>query len=262
MPDLDLHDVRLHWRESGAPDGFPLVFANSLGTDTRLWDAVADTLPDGFRVIRFDKRGHGLSACPTPPYTLDDLVRDAEGLLGYLGIASCVFIGCSVGGMIGQALAYRRPGLIKALVLSNSAARMGEPQMWEDRIAAVEAGGLEAIADQVLQRWFSDGFLAGPEAAVWRARLIETPKAGYIGCCAAIAGADLTDTTSELALPALVIAGSEDQASPPELVRKTADMIRGAAYHCIDGAGHLPSVEAPGDFADVLLPFLDEYARK
>ena len=261
MRVLKANGVKLNWREDGDPAGVPLVFANSLGTDLRLWDQILPLLPSGLRIIRFDKRGHGLSDCPAAPYAMDDLVSDAEALLNGLGISDCAFVGLSIGGMIGQGLAARRPDLIRALVLSNTAAKMGEAAMWQARIDAIRAGGIEALADAVMERWFSPAFLARPELTAWRNMLTRTPVEGYIGCCQAIAGADLTESTKALTLPTLAIAGREDGASPPALVQGTADMIAGSRFTVIEGAGHLPCVEDPAAYAALLTDFLKEHAH-
>ena len=253
--------VGLNWREDGDPAGYPVVFANSLGTDMRLWDQVLPLLPRGLRIIRFDKRGHGLSDCPPAPYAMEDLVSDAEALLDGLGLRACVFVGLSIGGMIGQGLAARRPDLVAALVLSNTAAKMGDAAMWQTRIDAIRAGGIEALADAVMERWFSPAFLSRPELTAWRNMLTRTPVEGYVGCCHAIAGADLSESTSTLSLPVLAIAGREDGASPPALVQGTADMIAGSRFAVIEGAGHLPCVEDPAAYAALLNEFLKEHAH-
>lgn len=252
--------VRLHWREDGDPAGVPVVFANSLGTDLRLWDQLVPLLPGGLRIIRFDTRGHGLSDCPQAPYAMDDLITDTEALLDGLGVSACVFVGLSIGGMIGQGLAARRSDMVRALVLSNTAARMGDAAMWQTRIDAIRAGGIEALTDAVMERWFSPAFLARPEVTAWRNMLTRTPPAGYIGCCHAIAGADLSDTTRRLTLPTLAIAGGADRASPPDLVQATARMITSSRFEVIAGAGHLPCVETPEAYAALLMDVLKEHA--
>ncbi len=257
MQIADLSDVHLHYRWDGDPAGRVLVFANSLGTDLRLWDPVMPLLPPNLRILRYDMRGHGLSACPPAPYSMDDLTNDAEKLLDHLDIPDCTFIGLSVGGMVGQALA-RRSTRIKALVLSNSAALMGTPRMWRDRMQAIREGGLEAIADAVLDRWFAPTFRRSAEAMLWRNMLVRVPTDGYLGCCAAIGDADLTKETAGLTLPTLVIAGADDGASPPELVQATAGLIPGASFEVIENAGHLPCVEQPGIYARLLIDFLEE----
>jgi 3-oxoadipate enol-lactonase len=258
MNILDLGDIRLHWREDGDPAGRPVLFANSLGTDLRLWDAVIPRLPRGLRLIRYDKRGHGLSDAPPAPYAMGALVRDAERLADALAVRDAVVIGLSIGGMIAQGLAVKRPDLVRALVLSNTAARIGTAAMWDDRIAAVRAGGVAALADAVMERWFSRPFRAGVEITGWRNMLTRTPAEGYMGCCAAIAGTDFYTTTAGLRLPVLAIAGSEDGSTPPDLVRETAALVPGSRFCLIRGAGHLPCVEKPAEYAGILTAFLEE----
>ncbi len=258
MNIADLGDVRLHYRVDGDPDGAPLVFANSLGTDLRLWDAVIPLLPEGLRIIRHDMRGHGLSSAPNPPYSMGALVRDAEALLDLLGVRDAVFVGLSIGGMIAQGLAVKRLDLVRALVLSNTAAKIGTKAMWAERIAAVNAHGIDSLADAVLERWFSKSFRATPELEAWRNMLIRQPVAGYAGCSAAISGTDFYTPTSGLRLPVLGIAGSEDGATPPDLVRETVDLVPGSRFELIRGAGHLPCVEKPAEYAAILTAFLRE----
>ncbi|TYC79756.1 3-oxoadipate enol-lactonase [Stappia sp. BW2] len=259
MKIASLPGADIHWREDGDPDGTPVVFANSLGTDLRLWDNVIDLLPEtGLRLIRFDKRGHGLSSCPRGPYSMDALASDAEHLLDHLEIGSCMFVGLSIGGMIGQLLAHRQPKRIKGLVLSNTGAKMGEAAMWQDRISKIRVGGIECLADAILDRWFSADFRHTADCLAWRHMLVRTPVEGYLGCCEAIAGTDLTDSTSELSLPVLGIGGSEDLASPPAMVRGTADLVPGSRYVEISGVGHLPCVEKPDVFTGHLMTFLKE----
>ncbi|MCX7558941.1 3-oxoadipate enol-lactonase [Sulfitobacter sp. F26204] len=256
MKIFDTGDVRLHYRVDGPADGAPVVFANSLGTDMRLWDAVLPLLPEGPRYIRYDKRGHGLSSCPEGPYSMGALITDAERLLDHLNVKGCVFVGLSIGGMIAQGLAVKRLDLIRAMVLSNTAAKIGTPAMWEERITAVETGGIEALADGVMQRWFSAGFCTSPELELWRNMLVRGEDRGYTGCCAAISGTDFYTPTSGLRLPALGIAGDEDGSTPPDLVRETLDLIPGSKFHLIRKAGHLPCVEKPEEYAAILSDFL------
>ncbi len=249
-------DVQLHYRIDGDPDGAPVVFANSLGTDLRLWDAVLPLLPAGLKLIRYDKRGHGLSSLPDEPYSMGALVRDAERLLDLLEIRDSLFVGLSIGGMIAQGLAVKRPDQIRAMVLSNTAAKIGTPQMWQDRIDAVRSGGIEALADAIMERWFSRAFRDRPELALWRNMLIRQPADGYIGCSAAITGTDFYTPTSGLRLPTLGIAGDEDGSTPPDLVRETVDLVPGSRFELIRRAGHLPCVEQPAAYADELNRFI------
>lgn len=258
MQIADLGDVQLHYRVDGDPDGAPIVFANSLGTDLRVWDAVVARLPRGLRIIRYDKRGHGLSSCPPGPYSMGALVRDAERLLDQLEVRDALFVGLSVGGMIGQGLAVKRLDMVRALVLSNTAAKIGTPEMWQQRIAAVREQGIEALADSVMERWFARDFRAKPDLQLWRNMLVQQSREGYAGCCAAIAGTDFYTPTSGLRLPCLGIAGSEDGSTPADLVRETVDLIPGSQFHLIRRAGHIPCVEQPEEYADRLSAFLKE----
>jgi 3-oxoadipate enol-lactonase len=260
MQAIKTNGLTLHVQETGDPEGAPVVFANSLGTDLRLWDALIPLLPKGLRFIRFDKRGHGMSECPDGPYSMADLTADVEGLIEVLDLGPVTFVGLSIGGMIGKSLAAHRPDLVRALVLSNTAAKMGDPASWNDRIAAITEAGLLPLERAILDRWFGPRFRATPEAALWGAMLCRTPQSGYLGCCAAIANADLTETTRALRMPALFIAGSHDGASSPDLVSATAALIPGGTFHVIEGAGHLPCVEDPAAFAAILNPFLKEHA--
>jgi len=259
MPMADLGDIALHYREDGDPSGAPLVFANALGTDLSLWDAVLPRLPDGLRIIRYDMRGHGASDCPPAPYTMGALVRDAEALLDHLNVRDCAFVGLSIGGMVAQGLAIKRLDQMRALVLSNTAAKIGQPAMWQDRIAAVRAGGMAAVADATLERWFSKRFRKDDtHIAPVRQMLLRTPPEGYMGCSAAIAGTDFYTPTSGLRLPTLGVAGSDDGSTPPDLVRETVDLIHGSKLHLIRQAGHLPCIDQPEAFAQALGDFLKE----
>lgn len=256
MQAVEINGITMHYRDEGT--GAPVVFCNSLGTDLRLWDKVVARLPAGLRLIRFDKRGHGLTAAPPAPYTMGALVRDAEALIDHLGLRDVVFVGCSIGGMVAQGLAVKRMDQVRAIVLSNTAARIGTSEMWQHRIDTVAAHGVEALADAVMERWFSKGLRADPEMILWRNMLVRTPSNGYAGCSAAIAGTDFYTTTASLSLPTLAIAGSEDGSTPPDLVRETANLIKGSRFHLIRGAGHLPMVEKPDEFSTALASFLKE----
>ena len=256
MQIANLGDVQLHYRIDGDPGGAPLVFSNSLGTDLRLWDAILPLLPAGLKIVRYDMRGHGLSSVPPAPYSMGALVRDAERLLDRLDIRDCAFVGLSIGGMIAQGLAVKRLDQVRALVLSNTAAKIGTPQIWAERIAQIEAQGLEALADATMQRWFGKAFLGSPEVQLWRNMLVRQPAEGYIGCATAISGTDFYTPTSGLRLPTLGIAGDADGATPPDLVRETVDLIPGSTFRLIRGGGHLPCVDQSQAYAKALTDFL------
>lgn len=258
MPIAELDGLRLNYRDEGDLAGAPVVFANALGSDLRIWDAVVARMPPGLRLIRYDKRGHGQSDCPPPPYRMGALVGDAERLLDHLGVRDCVFVGLSIGGMIAQGLAVKRLDLVRGLVLSNTAAKIGTAEMWQERIKAVEEQGIEPMADNVMERWFGKDFRATPELTLWRNMLVQQSRAGYAGCCAAIAGTDFYTPTSGLRLPCLGFAGAEDGSTPPDLVRETVDLIPGSQFHLIRRAGHIPCVEKPDEYTERLTTFLKE----
>ena len=256
MPMADLGDLGLHYDLTGPEGAPPLVLIHALGTDLRLWDAVLPLLPPGLRVLRFSLRGHGLSDAPPAPYAMGALVRDAERLIEHLGLREAVVVGLSIGGLVAQGLAVKRLDLVRGLVLSNTAARIGNADVWAQRIALIEAQGLDSIADATLERWFARPFRTSAQARLWRNMVTRTPLAGYLGCSAAIAGTDFYTTTAGLRLPLLGIAGSEDGSTPPDLVRETVDLVPGARFALIRGAGHLPVIDQPEAWAAHVGQFL------
>ncbi|MEJ1160943.1 3-oxoadipate enol-lactonase [Prosthecomicrobium sp. N25] len=250
--------IEVHIALEGPEGGMPVVFANSLGTDLRVWDAVVPLLPKGLRMLRYDKRGHGLTGATREPYTIDLHVADLTGVLDALGIRGAVVVGLSIGGLIAQGLAAARPDLVRALVLMDTAHRIGTAETWNQRIEAIRAGGLDSIGDAVMERWFSAGYRAAypEEVAGWRNMLVRTTVDGYLGSCAAIRDADLEREARSIMVPTLLLCGSADLSTPPDLVRGTAEIIPGARFEVIDGAGHLPCVEAPERTADLISGFV------
>ncbi|WP_128255369.1 3-oxoadipate enol-lactonase [Falsirhodobacter deserti] len=245
----------MHYAASGPEDGPAVVFANSLGTDLRLWDALLPLLPAGLRLIRYDKRGHGLSDAG-PDDGIEGLAQDVAALIEHAARGPVVLVGLSIGGLIAQQVAATRPDLLRGLVLSNTAAKLGTAESWQARITAVRENGMAAIAPAVMERWFAPAFLDRPERALWQRMMERTDPDGYVAACRALAAADLTASTRALRLPTIVIGGSADGASPPAVVEATAALIEGASFHMIPDTGHLPPVEAPRAMADILTPFL------
>lgn len=235
-----------------------LVFINSLGTDLRIWDRVAADLGRHWGLVRYDKRGHGLSELGDGGQSIADHADDLAGLLDRLGVTAAVLCGLSVGGMIALALAERRPDLAAGLILCDTAPRIGTAESWNARIDTVRRGGMEAIADGVMQRWFSPGFHAdrGAELRGYRAMLARTPAEGYAATCAAIRDADLSQAARRVALPSLCVVGEHDQATPPDLVGAMAATIAGARFEILAGAGHLPCVEQPAALCALIRDFL------
>ena len=258
MKAIETNGVVLHVDDQGSEDRPALVFSNSLGTDLRVWQPLLPHLRHDMRIIRYDKRGHGLSTFPGGPFSIDDLASDLAGLLDQLGLQGAVVVGLSVGGMIAQALAATRPDLVRGLVLCDTAHKIGPPDIWETRIQAISQGGIGTIGEAILERWFSADFRANrpQDLSLWRAMLTRTPVEGYLATCMAIRDADLTEVAAGLDLPVTCVVGSEDGATTPALVKSTAELI-GADFVEIEGAGHLPSVEAPKTLADIIDDFLE-----
>ena len=252
-----LPDLRLNARLSG-PEGAPaLVLSHALGTDMSIWDDLIPLLP-GLRILTYDHRGHGGSDVPKGPYAMGAMIRDVERLMEHFALKDAVFVGVSLGGLVAQGLAIKRLDLIRALVLSNTAARIGAPSLWQSRAEEVRSTGLAAYAPGALQRQLGHKWRDHPARARLETLITQTDPQGWCAAATAIAGADFTLTTPTLRLPTLVIAGPNDGTTPPDLVRETAEMIPGARFTLMRGTGHLPMVENPVAYAETLLTFLQE----
>lgn len=249
----------LHVRCQGPSDGPVLVFSNSLGTDFRIWDQVVASLPAELRIIRYDKRGHGLSDLPGGDWGMADHVADLAEVMDAFKAQDAVVCGLSVGGMIAQGIAAERPDLVKALILCDTGAKIGTPDMWEDRVRMVQTQGIAAMADAVMERWFTPDFRASdPGFPIWRNMLCRTTVGGYAGTCQAIADTDLVESTSRLRMPCLGICGDQDGATPPDLVRETTALIPGSRFELIADAGHIPCVEQPDVTTNLIAGFLSD----
>ncbi len=257
-----INDISLHYRQDGQPDGLPLVFINSLGTDMRIWDDVVPHFADQYRIVRHDKRGHGLSDCPAAPYSISDHSDDVAGLLDYLGIESAVMVGISVGGMIALDFASRQPERVQAMVVCDTLPKIGTAEMWNERIRKLRQDGMDSMAEVIPLRWFAPSFPTAQPAAYrgYQHMFTRMPVEGYCGTCTALRDADLTAQTRGIHTPTLVVGGAEDASTPPELVRGLADTLPDSQFQLIEGAGHLPCVEQPERFAGALMQFLKENA--
>jgi 3-oxoadipate enol-lactonase len=253
--------LTLHVRLEGPADGPPLVLVNSLGSDLRLWDGIVPTLAERYRVFRFDKRGHGLSDTPPGHYRMSDLAGDLASLMDRLATGPAIVIGISIGGMIAQGLAVARPELVRALVLMDTGHRIGDAATWGERMGAIEAGGIEAIADAVISRWLPDAWRAmhPGEVRLWRNMLTRTPVAGYLGCCAALRDADLTDDVHKIIRPTLCLCGGEDLATPPALMEALTARLPEGRLVVIEGSGHLPLIDQPARVLAEVGGFLREH---
>lgn len=238
--------VALHHREDGTADGPVLLLGGSLGTDLSVWDPQVGALGAQRRIVRFDHRGHGGSPAPDGPYSIADLGGDVVALLDRLGIERADYCGLSIGGMIGQWLAIRAPERIGRLALICTSPDTLNPDAFHDRARAVrEAGATEPIADAVVANWFTEPWAAEHRSLVARHRqmIVDTPAAGYAGCCEAVAGHDVVAELPAVRAPTLVIAGAQDRAIPPTQGERIAAAIDGARFELLDPGSHLASVE-------------------
>lgn len=259
---MDFHTTgdgcRLAYSIAGPAAAPAVLLANALGTDHRLFDALAAALADMARVIRYDARGHGLSDAPSGPYSIERLGRDALSLLDHTRTARADVCGVSIGGLTALWLGVFAPGRVRRLVLANTAARIGSEASWAERLRQVESAGVSSIADATMARWFTPGFRAAQPDTVARvhATLSRTPAAGYLGCCAALRDADLRADCGRVTAPTLVITGTHDVATPPEDGARLAAAISGASLVELDAA-HLSNVECADAFNGAVARFLE-----
>ena len=255
-----INGIVLHYRVEGVGDGLPLVFINSLGSDLRIWDGMMSYFAAGYRVVRYDKRGHGLSDCPAGPYSIRDHANDLVGLLDELDIERAIVVGISVGGMIGLDFAATFPERVRALILSDTGAQIGTAVYWNQRIQNLQKQGLAHLADVILSRWFAPQF-AKQQPVAYRGysnMLTRTPLDGYIATCAAIRDADLRDAARTIRVSSLVLCGAQDLATTPELGRELAGLLGNGRFHPIPNAAHLPCIEQPEAMATQINQFLQE----
>ena len=257
MPTVTANSISLAYRIDGDPARPWLVLSNGLGLDLTMWEPQMSALTQSFRVLRYDARGHGASATPDRPATMEQLGRDVLGLLDALGIARAHFCGFSMGGMIGQWLGIHAPDRLDRLVLAHTAARIGPTTMWNERIATVDAHGMAAISEAAMLRWFTPAFLAAQPSVVQSMKLTmeRNDPRGYVSCCVAIRDADFRDALDRIAVPTLVLSGAHDAATTPADGAFLAQHIDGAQHVEIDGA-HLSNIERPADFTRALTDFL------
>jgi 3-oxoadipate enol-lactonase len=244
----------IHYLIEGPEALPPIVFVNPLGCDLRVWSEVASILKPEFRVLCYDKRGHGLSESGPDRCEMADYARDLAALLDAVEIRRAAIVGISIGGVIAQELTRQRPELAAALILCDTGAKVGTDQSWDERIAAVERGGVEAVAGPILERWFTAEFREGraAEFAGFRAMLTRTPRQGYLAACGALKRADLRPHLGRIATPTLCLVGDQDGTTPPALVKEMSALIGGSRLEIIEGAGHLPNVEKPAAVARLI----------
>jgi len=260
MLKIHVNGVELAYRIDGAPRAAPwVVLSHSLACDHTMWDPQMEALR-GFRVLRFDTRGHGASEAPTGEYTMEQLAADAHALLDALGIERFHFVGLSMGGMIGQQLALRVPLRMATLTLADTTSRYPPEArpLWDQRIALVRAQGMDALVPTTLERWFTARFREQHVETVARiaAQIRATRVPGYLGCAHAISHIDLTARLASVGCPTLVMVGAEDRGTPPEMAEEIVRAIEGARLEVIAAAAHLSNIEQPATFNRLLTAFL------
>jgi len=247
-----------HFTLEGTGERVPLVFVNALGTDLRIWDGVVPHFSNRYPVLRFDKRGHGLSDCPPAPYSIHDFSTDLLGLLDQLEISQAIVVGISVGGMVALDFAASWPARVHSMVLCDTAPVIGTADLWNDRINRLREDGMGSMAEAILTRWFSPAFKENSPAAYqgYYNMLTRMPVEGYTGTCEAIRDADLTESTRTIEAHTLILCGTEDVSTPPDLVRGLVELMPNAEFQEIPGAGHSTCIEQPDLVAEQIKRFL------
>jgi 3-oxoadipate enol-lactonase len=246
---MTVEPVELHHRIEGSEDAPVLMMASSLGTTLDMWDAQAPALRERFRIVRYDHRGHGGSPVPSGPYAMDDLGGDVLALMDRLGVEHFSFCGLSIGGMVGMWLASGAPERVQKLVLCCTSARFDPPDAWDTRAKTVRGNGVGAIADAVLERWFTPAFREErPEVLEWAGGMLRnTSVEGYAGCCEAIRAAALRPRLRGISAPTLIIAGADDPAAPVEKAEIMRSGIPDSRLAVIERSAHIANVERSGE---------------
>ncbi|MFW6054873.1 MAG: 3-oxoadipate enol-lactonase [Thermodesulfobacteriota bacterium] len=259
MPFAEVNGTRLHYRLDGPEEGPLVMLSNSLASDLSMWDQQIPGLTEaGYRVLRYDSRGHGRSDAPEGPYSMEMLSRDVVGLLDELGLERVVFCGLSMGGMVAQMLGTTYPDRLKKLVLSSTAAYAGPPENWDERIALVRENGMQAVVDATIDRWFTQKGQERMPLEVTRVRnmILGTPVKGFCACCQAIRDMDQRDSISFISAPTLVTVGEHDPGTPVSAAEFIHGQIASSQLKIFPGAAHLVNVEKAGEFTRMLLDFI------
>lgn len=255
--------IQINCESSGKKDGPVVVLSHSLACSLVMWDPQMNVLNPQFRVIRYDMRGHGESDVPPGPYTLELLADDVIGLIDALNIDRFHFVGLSVGGMIGQALALNYPKRLKTLALCDTASVVppeAQP-IWDERINRTRAKGMESQVNETMERWFNPDFLKQkpPMVETIRKLILATPVHGYLGCAEAIRRLNYLDRLGEIKLPTLIMVGEDDPGTPVSASKAIHERIPGSKLVIIPSARHLCNIEQAEAFNTALLDFLKNH---
>jgi 3-oxoadipate enol-lactonase len=245
--------IDVHHEVTGPADAPVVVLSNSLGTTLEMWDRQRDALA-GYRVVRYDTRGHGRSPVPDGPSTIADLGEDLVALLDRLEVERASLVGISLGGMTALWVAAHHPERVDRLAPCFTSAQMGPPEMWRERIAIVRDGGTGALADSTVERWFTPAFRESPQAQKIATLIANTPVAGYVGCAQAIMKLNTTARLKEIKLPVLAIAGEADPSAAG--TKHIGENVPGAKLVLLKNAAHIANVEQPEKFNQALRDFL------
>ena len=257
MPFVQLPEVRIHYEWSGAENAPVLLFCNSLGTTLEMWEPQMAAFAKQFRVLRYDSRGHGASSVPPGPYSVEQLAGDVVHLLDQLKLDRVLFCGLSIGGMTGLRLGTVAAERFHKIVLCNTAAKIGTAETWNTRIAAVQQGGMKAVATPVIERWLSANYRTTHPAETARgiAMLEKANPQGYVASCAAVRDMDQRETIAGIRVATLVLSGTLDAVTPPAEGRFIAERVKGAQFTEVHAA-HLSNWEAEDEFNRQVLNFL------
>jgi 3-oxoadipate enol-lactonase len=258
MPEIKTDDgCSIHVEVEGPHNAPVLMLSNSLGTNLHMWDDQVAPWSRHYRLVRYDRRGHGQSSVPKGPYTMERLGRDVLAVIDALDIAKINWCGLSMGGMVGQWLGAHAPDRVDKLVLSNTSSFFPDKSIWEGRLKTVRDKGLAAIVDANMERWFTKEFRERNPRAIARMRemFLATQAGGYIGCGEAIRDMDHRPLLAKISAPTLVIAGKHDPATALEANEFICEHVPNADIAVLDAA-HIANVERPKLYADTVLDFL------
>lgn len=257
MPTFTSNDAQINYQTFGDAAKPALIFSNSLGTNSKMWQAQIDFFQQDFFVICYDTRGHGASSAPQGPYSIDQLGQDVVNLLDHLKVEKATFCGISMGGLTGQWLAIHRPERFNQVVVCNTAAKIGQEQAWNDRAALVREQGLQPIASTAASRWFTEPFIQSNATVVNNLQndLAASSAEGYASCCEALAKADVREQLTDITVPVLVVAGQQDPITTVADAQFMVERIANSQLFEIN-ASHISNVELPNEFNQAVKQFI------
>jgi 3-oxoadipate enol-lactonase len=249
--------TRIAYSTAGRPWRPSLIVTHSLGSDHRMWEPQVQALKEQYYIVSIDNIGHGESDVPVGDYTVADMAAGVLAVADAEQLERFHYCGLSVGGITGQYLGVHHAGRLLSLTVSNTAAKIGAPELWSERIDIARSQGMGALVDGVIARWFSPDFAErNPQRfALAKETFLATDPNGYAGVCAALRDGDLRDAVGSIALPTMVIGGANDQATPIEQARWLHDQIEGSRLVELDAA-HLSNLDRQPEFTAVLEQFL------